>query len=286
MVSACVFTMAHNERVNLPIWAGHHGRQVGAENLYVLDHGSTDGSTANLGPVQVVPVERTEFDEYSRTQLINDFQHDLLKRYDIVIYTDCDELVAPDPMRYANLRAYLGRLTRPVTSTVGLNLVHIPNREPRIDLSRPILSQRHYASFSSYYCKPLLVREPVQWSIGFHACDKETVVDPDLYLFHLKSMDQSLAVERLHYTRQMEWAASNLSHNIGSHQRATDDEFVRAHFGGKAHAVETGRVEPFDCKPLIKDMLGAMTTDGQGFRRNGVCNGPVMEIPSHFTRIF
>ncbi len=41
-------TMAYNEATMLPLWLRHYERQVGAENCYVLDHGSSDGSTVGI----------------------------------------------------------------------------------------------------------------------------------------------------------------------------------------------------------------------------------------------
>ncbi|MFT8641483.1 MAG: hypothetical protein ABF751_06070 [Acetobacter orientalis] len=35
-----VFTMVYNEHTLLPLWAAYFVRQVGAGNVYVLDHGS------------------------------------------------------------------------------------------------------------------------------------------------------------------------------------------------------------------------------------------------------
>ena len=42
-------TMAYNEPVWAAVWARFYARQVGAENCFLLDHGSDDGSTEKLG---------------------------------------------------------------------------------------------------------------------------------------------------------------------------------------------------------------------------------------------
>jgi hypothetical protein len=49
-------TMAYNEAVFLPVWRRHYGAAVGEHNLFVLDHGSNDGSTDRLGAVNRVRV--------------------------------------------------------------------------------------------------------------------------------------------------------------------------------------------------------------------------------------
>ena len=40
-----VVTIVHNEPVFLPIWLGYYSRFFAAEDIYVLDNESTDGST-------------------------------------------------------------------------------------------------------------------------------------------------------------------------------------------------------------------------------------------------
>lgn len=62
---ACV-TMAYNEADMLPIWLKHYGRQAKPANCFVLDHGSDDGSTANLGGAHLLRLARSPLDELSR----------------------------------------------------------------------------------------------------------------------------------------------------------------------------------------------------------------------------
>ena len=61
---ACV-TMAHNEADMLPLWLRHYDRQVGLEACYVLDHGSNDGSTAELKGAHHLRLEYSPLDEVS-----------------------------------------------------------------------------------------------------------------------------------------------------------------------------------------------------------------------------
>ena len=92
-----IMTMVYNESTNLPIWIGHYRRTAPSANLFVIDHGSDDGSTAPVSGVTRIPLPRGELDERDRTFLINSLQQGFLRYYDIVIYADCDELLVPDP---------------------------------------------------------------------------------------------------------------------------------------------------------------------------------------------
>ncbi|MEB3352747.1 MAG: glycosyltransferase family 2 protein, partial [Cyanobacteriota bacterium] len=100
--TVAVFTMAYNEPRNLPLWIQYYGVQLGLENCWVLDHGSSDGSTDGL-PCHRVRLPRDPMDSLRRAQRCSAFQHFLLRFYDTVIYVDSDEFLVPDPRHYASL---------------------------------------------------------------------------------------------------------------------------------------------------------------------------------------
>src|SRR5208282_4196404 len=61
-----IVTMVYNERVNLPIWIRHYTNHCPGATLFVIDHGSDDGSTQGLIGVNLVPLPRTPFDDQIR----------------------------------------------------------------------------------------------------------------------------------------------------------------------------------------------------------------------------
>src|SRR5439155_461075 len=193
-----IMTMVYNEHTNLPVWLRHYRRTAPTANLFVIDHSSDDGSTALLPGVTRIPLPRHELDERDRTFLINSLQQGFLRYYDIVIYTDCDELLVPNPARSAALDAYLLDQPYSYASPVGINVLHIADIEPRIDFARPLLSQRRYGQFQSSLCKPLVTRVAVTWEPGFHSCNRPPNIDKSLYLFHIKKIDKDEALRRHH----------------------------------------------------------------------------------------
>jgi FkbM family methyltransferase len=226
-----VFTMAYNESLFLPTWLRHYGEQFGRENLYVLDNGGTDGSTENLGEVSVVRVPRPAvFDEERRAAFVSWFQASLLCYYDVVIFCDTDEFLVANPAKYAGLRDYVARRNQPVITAVGLDVVHVPEVEPPLDLSRPILEQRSFAQFNSFYCKPLVTRAPVRWAAGFHGCQMPPAIDPDLYLLHLKRMDLEWALVALNRVRSIAWSPSAVAQRQGEQFRLSDAQFTAQMF--------------------------------------------------------
>src|SRR5207245_2233428 len=91
-----VVTFVYNEAVYLPIWRGYYGEIFGEQNLFVIDHSSSDGSTNRLGVVNKLWLHRDELDEHKRCVFMSSFATALLEYFDTVIYTDCDELLVPD----------------------------------------------------------------------------------------------------------------------------------------------------------------------------------------------
>ena len=211
-------TMIFNEPVWAPVWVRHYARQVGQENCFVLDHGSTDGSTAGLG-VQVELVERTSLDERARAALVSARVAALLNEYDAVVHSDADELVIADPGRYADLRAFAADAPD-VATMIGLDLQHLPEEEEALETWKPIGAQRQWARFSAAMCKPAFVRRAVRWQAGFHGCDAAPCFAP-AFLVHLRYADLGLGLARLERTRGLTF--SDPQTNL--HQRVSDREF-------------------------------------------------------------
>jgi hypothetical protein len=222
-MKAAAVTMCYNEAVNLPIWLRYYGGALGLENLFVIDHGSDEQFQALMAGANVTKLPRTPFDDRERSVMLSKFQNDLLMDYDFVIYTDCDEMIVPDPERFSSIPDYLSKLESNYATTVGLNVIHIVDSEPSLDLAAPILEQRSFVRFVMPMCKTLVSRIPLQWGSGFHTASVPPRIDPKLYLFHLKYIDLDLGLQRLAITRSMEWS----SLKAGAHQRISDTQYVK-----------------------------------------------------------
>ncbi len=180
-----VITMVHNEAFFLPLWYRHYGSQLGPDNLYVIDHGSTDGSVSESYGNRI-RIARDKFDDASRAVMVADLHKSLLRFYDAVIYTDVDEIIIPRSSRYAGLVDYAERRSVAVPRCCGVNVVPQSPAAPELDLSLFLLPQRPVAFPTHWYCKPLLASQPMEWAPGFHDCKAPAATDPDLFLFHMK----------------------------------------------------------------------------------------------------
>lgn len=201
--NAVAITMVKDEATFLPIWRAYYGGAFGEQNLVVIDDQTTDGSTDDLpGSVLRLPPYAVGTEARGtlmgfaarRARLVNRLAHTLRTYYEVVIYTDVDEFIVPNPDKYDGLADYVARVTDPVVAPVGLNLLHVRTREPAYDPSRPILQQRRYVKFTSRMCKPVITREDAVWSPGFHGSAQPFRIDPDLVLLHTKFFDFDFVV--------------------------------------------------------------------------------------------
>jgi hypothetical protein len=198
----CAITNVYNESFNLPIWLRYYGKQLGSNNCIIVDHASTDGSTATLNGAGHIYLPSGPFDDVQRSERMTAFANAMLKIYDVVIYTDCDEILVPDPRQYASLREFCERNDGECATAIGLELLHNLTYEKPFEADKDVLAQRKYVRFAAPFCKTLLVRKNVEWSGGFHASSFAPRFG-GLYLFHLRWVDLGECLRRLAITRDI-----------------------------------------------------------------------------------
>src|SRR4051794_35231857 len=222
-----LLTMVHNESVFLPIWLRYYSQFFGPDDIYVLDHDTTDGSTAGDGFVRI-PVSHDTVDHTWMVRTIEAQQHELLERYDVALVTDVDEIVAPVP-EWGTLGEYIDRLDEAFVNCLGYEILHLVDREGPFDPDRPVLGQRGYWFANDAYDKPALAMEPMRWEPGFHAReDLQMRLDPDLFLIHLHRMDYESCLARHRPRRGRAWNEHDLTESWASHNLITEEaEFAR-----------------------------------------------------------
>ena len=202
----------------LPIWLRYYSRFFKPSDIYVLDNETTDGSTDADGFVRV-PVRHDRVDITWMVKTVTAFQHELLERYDVVLFSDTDEIITPIP-EWGDLDAYLRRFDEEFVNPLGYELVHLRDREPKLDLARPILDQRGYWFAHDGYDKPVLATVPMEWVEGFHAsADGRQNYDPDLRLIHLRRMDYDLCLARQQERARRLWDARDVAERWGSYNQ-------------------------------------------------------------------
>ncbi|GAN89133.1 hypothetical protein Gbfr_003_068 [Gluconobacter frateurii M-2] len=217
-----VVTMVYNEPEHLLAWRRHYGAQVGEQACYVIDHGSTDGSTDLLGQINRIRIPRSPQDDERRTRAVGKFCDSLLEWYESVIYVDVDELLLADPALFPSLTHFAQANIRPVVTATGLDVIHRPASEAALDYTRLVSFQRQHVRFSSAMCKPVLIRTSVTWAPGFHCCaEMAPEMGAPLFLFHLRYADLPSGLNRLERTRTQPWC----SNDVGQHQRLANQDW-------------------------------------------------------------
>jgi hypothetical protein len=221
MSKIAALTMVYNEAARLPRWLDYYGRQLGEENLYVLDHGSTDGSTAGLrrGGVRRLP-RAPKLDETFRVEWVQKAVGSLLSVYDWVVATDVDEFLVP--LSGEPLARHLQESRLDTITALGFNLLHSPT-DPPLDPAQALLEQRPRCRLHVLECKPLATRRPVRWTPGFHCSDQPVRFD-DLLLFHSRFADEDLLLAQAQKYRAIEFAHPQ----AGIHWRSSDEALKQA----------------------------------------------------------
>ena len=201
--------MTFNEPDMLPLWVRHYA----PHDRFVIDHGTDDGSTDRL-PVERIRLPRSAHDNRRRADFVQDFTRALLRYYDAVLFTDVDELVRPDPAEHATLSDYAAAHPQPVTTAICMNLVHRMHVEGRFEPAQPLGPQRGYAFPAAAMCKPVLIREPIAWTRGFHTWNGP-VRFGRLFLLHFAYFDRTIALRRQAQRRGVA--------GVSPHHLATDD---------------------------------------------------------------
>ena len=190
-----VVTMVYNERDMLPWWIRHYSRHVSPEHIYIVDHGSDDGSTSGLGAVNVIRIPRSPLDDRRRTEAMALLTQSLLKWYQFVACVDSDELLVPDPEIATSLPEFCRQTSLDVVTSIGLNVLHRMHHDIDIRPGELISSQRRHVLPTSSMCKPSLIRRPVAWAPGFHCYDGPPQF-AGLFNFHLAYFDYITALSR------------------------------------------------------------------------------------------
>jgi hypothetical protein len=222
-----LITIVHNEPIFFPIWLGYYSRFFAADDIYVFDHETSDGSTDGAGFVRI-PVSHDSVDHTWMVHTIQELQHELLQRYEMVLVTDVDELVVPHP-RAGTLSDYLDRFNEDWVNCLGYELLHMRDSEPPLALDRPILDQRGHWFYNDGYDKAALATVPMSWRPGFHGReDFHFNLDPDLRLVHLHRMDYEICLARHRTRSRRDWAPLDARERWAIHNRVTEDaEFER-----------------------------------------------------------
>ncbi len=263
-------------------WVGYYGAQLGHQNLVVVDHRSSDGSTEDL-PCRVIRHERFPDGRFekARMALASRLGAELLRSYDAVIFTDADEFLLADPDRYDGLLDFVAaRPELDVVAGLGLNIVHHLDHEGALRADEPVLGQRRYAKLVGKMSKPALKRVGAPWVRASHGIRAPYAPDRGLLMVHLKFADLDL-MRRTADLRHAVRVSAGLSER-SAWARSGDE--IAAEFrsflngGPEVPEFEAQRVDPL---ALVVERDGVW--EARGARQLRVmARGALLRVPSRY----
>lgn len=243
-----IITCVRDEAILFPIWLGYYSKFFSPADIFVLDHETRDGSTSGTG-FNRIPLTHPSFDTEWMLERVTEMQHELIQHYDVVMVCDVDEIVAPDPTGpIENLGQYLDRFDEKFVSCVGYEVLHRADREPPIDMARPLLSQRGSWFRNALYDKPIIASVPMSWVPGLHRrTDGLNNYDPDLRMIHLHRLDLEQCFARHVERASYQIGRRDLEQGRSSHYQITErSEFERWFFESTGLATQPLVLEPIE----------------------------------------
>ncbi|MET9633742.1 glycosyltransferase family 2 protein [Lentzea sp. NPDC006480] len=226
-----VFTLVRDEEVFLPIWLRYYSRFFAPQDIHVLDHGGAGRFADEYGFTRI-PVDQPVFGAEWQRDTIQRHQHELLDRYDVVLFADADEIIAPEP-HTGDLGDYLDNFDQDFVTCQGYELLHLTDSEPAFDPEQPVLAQRGHWYRNEIYSKSLIARAPSLWDLGFHQrLDHRRNPDPLLFLLHLHRMDYGICLDRHKNRAAFPRAEKDRALGRGYQNRITDPDGFREWFYG------------------------------------------------------
>lgn len=274
-----VVTHARNEDVFLRIWAAHYGKLFGRNSLHLLKDGDDWSSPAEAEIAHRSTVHfcgsRQERDA-QMAEVLSAYCNPLLGDHDFVLRCDCDEILAPDPAHGDWNSVFEECRENGYLFSLGLDLTQHLEKEPVIDLSKPILEQRRFARVTGEYCKPNLISAPVSWTSACHEIkDKPVRLSESLLLFHLASMDRQLLEQRLAQRGDMK------DGSYSGHEKKKLNQFERLQ-EYKVHSFDAARADLVD--KITVDEDGNAKTSPR-FRKIFGRRWAAIELPSRFNSL-
>lgn len=216
-----VFTTVKNENIFLPIWLRHYQQYFSNEDIYVLDHHSTDGSTKDL-PVNVRLVSNDYVNDHQWLAVIaQDFQKELLKEYKCVVFAESDEIIysVEKPLNQT-LDEFIDDDYLYVTCN-GHSVIQDIENETALASGDSIFEKRNFWYKDYAEDKTLITKIPLEWNWGFHSLKGRTNnPHSDLYIAHLHRFDFETMVKR----HQERTSFRQKNDGGGSHWKTERDE--------------------------------------------------------------
>jgi len=228
-----IFTLQHNEQWYLPMWYKYYSQFFAPEDIYILCH-NTDKDLkpifTNINANVRFLTTDAIFDHDWLLNTIQGFQRELLKKYDYVVFTDCDEFLAP---MTGTLGEFIDNATEPAYRAYGYD----------------VIEDKMYRSGG--FDKTLISRIPLIWVHGYHTAQPDFKQDDNLRLYHIHKLNYQEAWERNLRLSQEKWDQHAIDNQLSIQNQIAEEEAFRQMFYTTGYLTEQDE----HCKELL-DYIG------------------------------
>lgn len=228
MKDCAVFVMVKDEGYFLPKWLEYYKQFFKPEDIYILDHQSSDGSTDNLDVNVIKVTNDVAVDHTWIVNTIQEQQRKLLENYRCVLFAESDEIVYSP---YQPLNEYISKFLEgsdEYVTCIGHEMMQNLEKESPLKDSDPIMPNRNYWFRHPLYDKTLLSKIPLNWAWGFHSQDKPNV-HRGLFLLHLHRHDFEMMLKR-HEMRVAKWKIKDDGNSSYQFKISQRDELLKYFF--------------------------------------------------------
>lgn len=195
--------MVKDEGYFLPKWLGYYKQFFKPEDIYVLDHQSSDGSIDGLDVNVIKVTNDVAVDHAWIVNTIQEQQRKLLQDYKCVLFAESDEIVYP---LFQRLDEYIDKFLEgddDYVTCIGHEMMQHLDKEEPLSPTEPIMGKRGHWFRHGLYDKTLLSKVPLDWAWGFHSHKGQNIYR-GLYLLHLHRHDFEMMLKR-HEMRVAKW---------------------------------------------------------------------------------
>jgi len=195
-------TMVRGNSTFLRLWLTHYRRLLPAEQIYLINDGSTPLPEDLIAGVNVInlPMLTLDTDPHGRRwRVMSLWTSGLTQFYNWVLATEVDELLVLDPAIGTDLVSYLmvQREREGVPQVLvpfPVEMVHLPAIEPEPLLEgAAVIGRRRSYRLNARAARQSITRVPVEFKEHGQASGARTVdLAPDLYAFRLAMIDRDL----------------------------------------------------------------------------------------------
>lgn len=225
-----IFTIVNNEKIFLPIWIEHYKNFFDTKDIFVFDHLTSDGSTDNLD------VKTAKLNSYNKIfnhswlkNTVEKIQKKLLEHYEIVVFTEVDELLYDINMSLDKKIEIFSESKDQYLTCTAFELFHQIDIEKEFDPSKHFILQRNYWFRDPGYDKTLITKIPLEYSIGFHnILNKQSNFSEGLYMLHIRRLDLNLRIEKHNF--RFKNCSFDENDQSGYHNKLNDHENIKKWF--------------------------------------------------------